>query len=143
MKLIRTSVIYILIAGLISASASCKKVKENIQEQYIVKIMTNGKWVVEKCTENETDDVTAMFEGYEFQFTADGKVIGYYSSGEKEGTWVGNTGDLTITANFPGADDPLKKLNDVWKINNTTTTSVEATPFNSSRVAYLKLIKKS
>ncbi|MFT4015674.1 MAG: hypothetical protein QM668_01815 [Agriterribacter sp.] len=143
MKLSRASFIYILLSVAISASISCKKIKEEIGTQYIIKVMTDGKWIVEKFTENETDDVTAMFEGYEFQFTADGKVFGYKSNGEQQGTWVGNTNDLTITANFSGVDDPLKKLNGVWKISNNTTKSLNATPFNSSRVAFLKLVKKS
>ncbi|MFT3746952.1 MAG: hypothetical protein QM768_01485 [Agriterribacter sp.] len=143
MKLIRVSFTYILLSVVISASISCKKVKENIGEQFIIKTMTDGKWVVQKFTENETDDITAMFEGYEFQFTADGKVFGYKSNSEQQGTWVGNISDLTITASFSGAGDPLKKLNDVWKISNNTTKSLDATPFNSSRVAFLKLVKKS
>ncbi|MCC6288685.1 MAG: hypothetical protein IT249_12460 [Chitinophagaceae bacterium] len=105
--------------------------------------MTDGRWIVEKFTENETNDVTAMFEGYEFQFKEDGKVYGYYNTDQKQGVWEGNMSDLTITSNFPGAEDPLKKLNDVWKISNNTTKSVEAKPFNSGRVAFLKLVKKS
>jgi hypothetical protein len=121
---------------------SCKKVKENIEQQFIVKIMTDGRWIVGEFIENDSINVTSMFDGYEFQFTQDGKVYSYYDTNQKQGVWEGNTANLTITSNFPGANNPLKKLNDVWKLSNNTTKSVEATPFNSSRVAFLKLAKK-
>ena len=143
MKLIRAPFIYMLLVVLATGSISCKKVQEDIGQQFIIKIMTNGRWVVEKFTENDTDDITAMFQGYEFEFKEDGKVYGYYETSQKQGTWSGNTTDLTITSSFAGADDPLKKLNDVWKLSNNTSKSVEARPFNSNRVAFLKLVKKN
>lgn len=143
MKLIRTATLFIAVFTLLSASISCKKVKEDIGKQFIIKVMTDGRWVVNQFTENDTDDLTSMFEGYEFQFMEDGKVHSYYNADTKTGNWEGNTSDLTITSNFPGADDPLKKLNDVWKISNNTTKSVEAKPFSSNRIAFLKLVKKS
>lgn len=142
MKLIRLFLLFVLIPAFLSTVVSCKKVKEDIGKQYIIKVMTDGRWVVEKFTENETEDMTGMFDGYEFQFMEDGKVYSYYSAEKQTGTWEGNTTNLTITSSFPAATDPLKKLNDVWKISNNTTKSVEATPFNSSRVAFLKLVKK-
>lgn len=89
-------------------------------------------------------DVTASFKDYEFQFTDNGKVIGIKTSTSEQipGTWVGNIADLTIASAFPGAGEPLSKLNDTWKVTNSSTELVEAKPFNTSRIAYLKLVKK-
>lgn len=142
MKRIGLLSVIIVISVCAFVATGCKKVKEEVGKQFIIGIMTDGRWVVENFTENGTDDVTGMFEGYEFQFTSDGKVYGYHAADKQTGTWSGNTSDLTITSSFSGADDPLKKLNDTWKISNNTKTSLEAKPFNSSRVAFLKLAKK-
>lgn len=143
MKLFRYLSIFFLISALLTTGASCKKIQEDIGKQFIIKAMTGGRWVVEKYTENEVDDLTNVFTGYEFQFMEDGKVNSYYNTETITGAWEGNTDNLTITSNFPGAADPLKKLNDIWKISNNTTKSVEGRPFNSSRIAFLKLVKKN
>lgn len=143
MKLFRITTISAILFFSLYAFTGCKKVKEDIGKQFIVGIMTDGRWVVETFTENGTDDITNTFTGYEFQFTADGKVYGYYGEDKQTGTWSGNTTDLTITSDFPVSTDPVKKLNGTWKISKNTKTSLEATPYNSSRVAFLKLVKKS
>lgn len=143
MKLIRLLLLFILMLSVLPTFVGCKKIQEDIGKQFIIKAMTDGRWTVSKFTENGTDDVTDLFTGYEFQFMADGKVHSYYNADIKTGSWEGNTNNLTISSNFPGADDPLKKLNDVWKISNNTTKSVDGTPLNSSRTAFLKLVKKN
>lgn len=143
MKLSRFLPVFVVMCAFVFAATGCKKIKEDIGKQFIINAMTGGRWVVDKYTENDTDDLTDIFTGYEFQFMADGKVYSYYNAETKTGVWEGNTSDLTITSNFAGAADPLKKLNDVWKISNNTTKSVEGRPFNSSRIAFLKLVKKS
>ena len=143
MKLARLLYIYSLLVVWIFVAGSCNKIKEDIGKQFIINVMTDGRWIVNKFTEDGTVDITHSFDGYEFQFTADGKVYGFYNTSQEVGTWEGNTNNLTITSDFPGAGDPLRKLNGVWKISNNTKTSVEASPFNSSRIAFLKLVKKS
>ena len=35
------------------------------------------------------------------------------------GTWVGDVNNGTIQAEFPGAGDPLKKMNGLWKLIDT------------------------
>jgi hypothetical protein len=135
---------YILLLPLffLFTTVHCKKIKEDLGMKFIIAAMTDGRWIVDKFTDNN-EDIAALFAGYEFQFTGDGKVYGYYNGTQvKEGTWVGDVNDLTIYSNFPSAAEPLIRLNDTWKVTNNTTKLVEATPFNSTRTAYLKLVKK-
>ena len=111
--------------------------------KFIIAAMTDGRWIVDKFTDNN-EDIAASFAGYEFQFTEDGKVYGYYNGTQvKAGTWVGDVNNLTIYSNFPSATEPLIRLNDTWKVTNNTTKLVEAAPFDATRTAYLKLVKKS
>ncbi|MBX3252615.1 MAG: hypothetical protein KF862_00635 [Chitinophagaceae bacterium] len=132
----------ILVLFLALSFTGCKKIKEDIAMKFLLDAMTNGKWIVDVYKEADVDE-TAAFEGYEFQFTKDGKVYAITGTGQTEGTWKGDVDNLTIYSNFPSAGDPLKKLNDTFKIINNTTKLVEAEPFNGSRDVYLKLVKKS
>ncbi len=131
-----------LVLTLLIGGTACKKVKEDLARRFILSAMTDGRWLVDKFTE-DTADITASFSGYEFQFKEDGKVYAITGAGQEEGTWVGDVNALTIFSNFPGATAPLSSLNDTWKITNNTTKLVEAKPVNSTRKAYLKLVKKN
>ncbi|MBX2923666.1 MAG: hypothetical protein KF746_15800 [Chitinophagaceae bacterium] len=142
MKKIRVAGCLIMAGFMLVALAGCKKVKEDIARKFLVDAMTNGRWIVDTYKEDDIDE-TAAFEGYEFQFTEDGKVYAITGAGQTAGTWKGDVDNLTIYSNFPSAGDPLVKLNDTFKITNNTTKLVEAVPFNSGRNVYLKLVKKS
>lgn len=142
MKKAHLSYIFFALLIISISFAHCKKIQENLGQKFIIKAMTDGTWIVDTFTDNN-EDITAGFTGYEFQFTEEGKVYAKKTSGDETGTWEGNVNDLTIYSNFPGATEPLIKLNDTWKIINNTTKLVEAKPFNSTRVAYLKLVKKA
>lgn len=119
----------------------CKKVKEDIAMNFLVKAMTDGRWVVDTYTKDDVNE-TASFAGYEFQFLADGKVLAIKGDTQKEGTWVGDINARTIYSNFPSAAEPLIKLNNTFSITNNTTKLVEAKPLNASENVYLKLVKK-
>ncbi len=121
----------------------CKKIKEDIARKFIIDAMTNGLWIVQVFKDNN-EDITASFRDYEFQFRENGKVYAIKAATAEQvtGTWEGNVNDLTIFSNFPGAGEPLLRLNDTWKIVNNTTKLVEAQPFSTGRSAYLKLVKK-
>jgi hypothetical protein len=131
-----------LLLTLLTGGIACKKVKEDLARRFIISAMTDGRWLVDKFTE-DTEDITASFNGYEFQFEEDGKVYAILGASQEEGTWVGDVNALTIFSNFPGATAPLSGLNDTWKVTNNTTKLVEAEPVNSARKAYLKLVKKN
>ena len=121
--------------------AHCSKTKEKLAQDFVVKAMTSGRWLVQVFKESSTD-VTSEFTGYEFQFYENGTVQGINGTSITTGTWVGNATELTIYSNFPVANDTIKRLNDTWKIKNNTMSMVEANPSSGSRIAYLKLVKK-
>ncbi|MCO5237488.1 MAG: hypothetical protein M9933_14610 [Chitinophagaceae bacterium] len=127
----------------LSGGIQCKKIKEDIARKFIIDAMTNGRWLVQVFKEND-EDITEDFSDYEFQFERDGTVLAIKRSGQGQvtGNWEGDANELTIYSNFSGAGEPLLRLNDTWKITNNTMKLVEAEPFNSVRVAYLKLVKK-
>lgn len=122
----------------------CKKIQEDLGKKFIINAMTSGLWLVDIFTDDNVD-IKSGFDNMEFQFKKNGTVIAIntVNSEESTGTWEGNTSDLTIYSNFPGAQEPLVRLNDTWKITNNTMVLVEAKPFVGNRKAYLKLIKKS
>jgi hypothetical protein len=132
---------FLLLMGLAIGLAHCSKTKEKLAQDFVVKAMTSGRWLVQVFKENSTD-VSSEFTGYEFQFYENGTVQGFKGTNATTGTWIGNATELTIYSNFPVANDTLKRLNDTWKIKNNTLSMVEANPSSSSRIAYLKLIKK-
>jgi hypothetical protein len=115
--------------------------KENIQKNILVDAITNGRWLVTEFTENASD-YTPNFNVFEFQFYENGTVQAIEGSNITNGTWVADINTRTITASFSGTNLTLGKLNDTWKIINSTLTLVEANPVNTSRNAYLKLNKK-
>ena len=121
--------------------AHCKKAKEQIAKNYVIEVMTSGRWIVQQFSEDGTDE-SSQFTPYEFQFTADEKVYGIEGAVQTPGTWSGDASAMTIYSNFPNANDTLTKLNDTWKITKNTPSLVEAKPNNPSRVAFLQLVKK-
>jgi hypothetical protein len=121
---------------------SCKKLIQQQEENEVVQIMTSGVWFVQTYNQNDTS-ITSLFTGYSFQFYANGKVSAIKGGSTlATGTWVGNVSNLSINSNFPGASDPLDKLNSVWYITNTTDTSVYANATIGSNADYLTLYKQ-
>jgi hypothetical protein len=141
MKKIYSQLIFLFLLLFCIGMAHCKKAKEVIATNYVLELMTNGRWLVQTFTEDGVDEST-LFGPYEFQFVSDGKVFAIEGASQTQGSWVANASAQTITSNFPVVNDTLTKLNDTWKITNSTTTMVEAKPTNTNRVAYLKLVKK-
>jgi hypothetical protein len=120
---------------------SCKKSIEKKKLDLVIAAMTSGRWYVQEYKVGSTD-VTAEFDGYEFQFFSDGKVDGIKSSNTTSGTWVGDGTNFTINSNFPGAGLPLNRLNGLWKITDSDWVYVHANLSNGSETYYLKLHKK-
>jgi hypothetical protein len=136
------SPLFVLLLVMISISiAHCSKTVEELQKNFVIDVMTKGKWTVQVFTENSAD-FSSEFTPYEFQFFENGNVQGIRSGAVANGTWAGDAGARTIFSIFPAANDTITKLNDTWKITNSTATLVEARPFNTGRNAYLKLVKK-
>jgi len=130
-----------LIAALMIVSwASCKKIKENIQEKQVLNFITNGQWKVTKLTQGSVD-YTGDFSGYQFQFKTN-EVVDAFKNGvvQKSGAWHPDAVNYTITSTFPtDALHPLPLLNGTWKIvdggdNFVVATKTENGIFNELRL---------
>lgn len=117
----------LLISGLLLISSfGCKKAVDKVQENALNDIITNGRWVVTKFDVGTSPKLTD-YDGYEFQFYDNGVVTAFKTgSSNVNGTWNSNVDNLTITSNFPGIGDPLKRFNGIWFITRTTEVTVQA-----------------
>ncbi len=123
-------------------SASCKKAVDKAEENAAYEIITNGRWAITRFDIGATSLLTE-YTPYEFQFFRGGVVAAYIpGSPNVNGTWVGKEDILAIESNFPGADNPLKRLNGLWLITGATQTSVKGTRTEGSDVYTLWLSKK-
>jgi predicted peptidase len=120
---------------------SCKKAIEKKAENMIMDAITNGEWIVEQYIENG-NNISSQFLNYSFKFNSNGTVTGTINSTSTNGTWVANATDYTITAEFPSAGDPLKKINGLWKIKDSYWDYVKAEMTTSSGTNVLTLRKK-
>jgi hypothetical protein len=120
---------------------SCKRTIQKKKEDLVIAAMTSGRWYVQEYLVG-TNNVTAEFDGYEFQFHSNGSVDGIKSASTTSGTWVGDATNYTISSNFPGASKPLSRLNGVWKITDNDWVYVHAYLTVGSETNYLKLRKK-
>jgi len=104
---------------------SCKKYVQQQEQNALVNLITNGKWIVTRYIE-DTTNITSSFSGYVFQFYSNWTVTGTNGGTVVNGTWSGDFTTKTITSNFPTAGDPVAKLNAVWTITDSYTDSVAA-----------------
>jgi hypothetical protein len=102
---------------MITSLASCKKIKENIQEKKALDIITSGQWKVTRFN-SPTTDYTADFAGYSFQFKSNETVDAIKNAAvQKTGSWYADATNYRITSTFPSdAVHPLPLLNGVWQL---------------------------
>ena len=117
------------------------KAIENKQRDILIDAITNGEWQVHRFVE-ENVDITLQFYGYRFKFEEQGTVQARFFGSTSDGTWAGDVNKYTITSQFPGAADPLIKLNGVWKLTDSYWDYVEAEMVTSTGKNILHLIKK-
>lgn len=121
MKKLLPFILVLLVVG-----SGCKKIIEEQQEKILMNAITSGTWYIEHYRENATD-ITSSFTDYEFQFHKDGTLQGIRTGLEPDnGTWQASMQNASITAQFPSANDPLKKVNGLWKITDSYMNYVEA-----------------
>ena len=104
-----------LVLMFVSTITGCKKQIEQAKADAVVEAMVANKWIVLQYMEGN-NNVTAEFDGYDFQFNKDYTVVGANTTISKTGTWSGNAANQTITANFTNALTPLPRLNGTWTI---------------------------
>lgn len=120
---------------------SCKKAIENKQRDLLIDAITSGEWKVHKYIEGSVD-VTNQFYSFSFKFEEQGTVHAKYAGSLiADGTWTGDINSYTITSQFPGAGDPLQKLNGVWKLTDSYSNYVEAYMNTANGKNILHLIK--
>ncbi len=126
---------------IVIAFTGCKKTIENAQEDALIQIMTNGQWTVTSYKKG-SDDVTADFSGYKFQFKSNRTVDAIKNSAvEKTGTWEGNAYNRSIFSNFTNAANPLLLLNGTFMITDSGLAYVEANQTVNGEVRMLRLDK--
>ena len=133
---------YMLVALLTLSLASCKKIKEDIQEKKVLNFITSGQWKVSKFEKGSADN-TAYFAGYQFQFKST-EVVDAIKNGtvEKSGSWHPDATNYTITSKFPGdAAYPLPLLNGTWQIVDGGDNYVVATQTVNGELYKLQLDK--
>lgn len=120
---------------------SCKKAIEKKAHDMLMDVITNGVWIVEQYFEG-SNNISGQFLDYTFQFYESGAVTGTINTTSTNGTWSGNVSDYTITSDFPSAEDPIKKLNGLWKIKDSDYDFVKAEMTTTSGTNILYLRKK-
>lgn len=126
---------------LIVLLAGCKKAVENIQEDLVIKAMTDGQWKITNFTQNGTN-ITADFALYQFKYYSNKTVDAIKNSTvEKTGTWDGDASSMTTWANFTSPPYPLNLINGSWHIDRNSWTYVEATQVNGSETKTMRLDK--
>ena len=115
---------------------------EKIQEDLVIKAMTDGQWVVTNFTLNG-NNITTDFASYKFKYYSN-KTVDAINNGivEKTGTWDGNASTMTTSANFTGASPTLSLINGSWHIDRNSWTYVEATQIVGAETRIMRLDKQ-
>jgi len=134
---------YLVSAVLVLILFSCKKYVQQQEQNAALSIMTNGYWYVSGYKQG-SNDITGSFSGYLFKFAADNTVTGTLGNASVSGQWSDNIIARTITADFPGAGQPLVNLNATWTITDSYSDSVSArtTDTTTHFTNYLQLKKQ-
>ena len=129
------------LAMLLFSGCSTKTVEEQ-QTDLLVQLIVNGQWSVTNFMRG-TNDVTADFTGYKFQFKDD-KTVDAIKNGSVEatGSWVGNATSRTIVSQFTNAAATLMLLNGTWNVTDSGLTYVKSTQTVNGEERKLRLDKQ-
>jgi hypothetical protein len=133
--------LFILPILMLCSVAACKKTVEKKAEDYIIEIMTDGRWYMYDYRADGLD-YTFLFSGYEFQFHDNETVDAIKGLSVSTGSWKGDIINYTITANFPSATEPLSRLNNTWKITDSYINAVFAEATFGTELHKIQLMKK-
>jgi hypothetical protein len=122
---------------------SCKKTVDKQKENYVLSVLTEGRWFLESYVENNID-FTYEFYNYEFQFYDNGRLdaILLATSSTTSGTWAGNVDNLTITVTFPFTNSQLYRLSKVWQWLGSNVGLVFAESVTATEKVSIRLRKK-
>jgi len=120
---------------------SCEKAEQFLQKAVLTEIITNDRWLVEAFAVSGAD-VTTEYAPYEFEFNTNGTVTAIKATETIVGEWKEDLNALSIHTNFKNPTPTLERFNNVWYINKTSPTYVEARAVTATGVFTLKLVKK-
>lgn len=119
----------------------CLKSPAEVQENLVIKAMTDGQWHMTSFSKAGADK-TAAFAPYRFQFRTNNTVDAINNgTTEKTGTWAADPAAQTITSTFTDANATLLLLNGTWKVTKNSWTFVEATQTVNGETLKLRLDK--
>jgi hypothetical protein len=121
--------------------SSCEKAEQFLQKAVLKEIITNDRWVVETFAVSGTD-VTNEYTSYEFEFNTNGTVSAIKSTETIIGEWKEDLTAFSIHTNFKNPTPSLERFNNVWYINKTSATYVDAKAVTATGIFTLKLVKK-
>jgi len=132
---------FTLLIVIIALFTGCKKTEEAVQEDLVIKAMTDGQWTVTSFVLNGTN-ITVDFSSYKFKYYSN-KTVDAIKNGtvEKTGTWDGNANTNTTSANFISAAYPLHLINGSWLITKNSWIYVEATQTSGTDTKFMRLDK--
>jgi hypothetical protein len=133
---------FALFIFLLTLLISCKKTEETVQEDLVIKAMTDGQWAITNFVLNGTN-ITSDFSSYKFKYYSN-KTVDAIKNGsvEKTGTWDGNANTNTTSANFSGAIYPLNLINGNWLITKNSWIYVESSQIAGSDSKLMRLDKQ-
>ncbi len=120
---------------------SCKKGVDKLKENYVLGVLTDGRWFLDNYTLNDVD-VTSNFSEYEFKFYENGKMDAITNSSVVSGTWSGDVTNLTFTVTLPASDPKLVRLNYVWQWLKSNIGVVFAENVTPAQKISIRLKKK-
>lgn len=120
---------------------SCKKDIDKQKQDYVLGVLTGGRWFLDNYTLNDVD-VTSNFSEYEFKFYENGKMDAITSSSVVSGTWSGDVTNLTFTVTLPTSDPKLVRLNYVWQWLKSNIGVVFAENVTPTQKISIRLKKK-
>jgi hypothetical protein len=131
----------VVVVFILMLFTGCKKSIEKLQEDLVIKAMTDGKWAITSFTVNGTNNTTD-FSGYSFKYYSN-KTVDALKNGsvDQPGNWDGDANAMTTWANFPNAVVPLSLINGSWKIDRNSWTFVEATQVSGAVTKTMRLDK--
>jgi hypothetical protein len=125
------------ITFVLSCEIDVKRSDDN--ESY--KNFSSGKWVVEKMEIPGTNYVSE-YQGYEIVFFSTGNASAYLSGAVyANGNWLGSKEKFAFDLNFPGAANPLKRLNGTWAIFFSSEAAIRCTRNEGAETFTLWLMK--
>ena len=98
----------------LASAIGCKKAVEQKKQDALIDAMVASTWYVGQYIEG-ANNLTAEFDGYDFNFKSDYTVVAKKASTSVTGTWTADINTKLLSANFT-TGNPLSRLNGTWSI---------------------------